>query len=231
MNIALIGYGKMGRMVERMALDLGHNISGYFSSAKWDLQAIQSADVCIEFTEPNSVLANVKRLAELKKNVVVGTTGWYHQLEEVQNHVLKNETALLYSPNFSLGVNIYLEILNHAAHLFNPFIEYDAAGIEYHHNQKKDSPSGTAQIMSDIIEQSMPRCKPLNFSSVRCGSIPGTHEMIFDSLSDTVKITHEARNRQGFAIGAIQAAEWLSNKRGIFTYSDCIKDFIKRRSA
>lgn len=216
-------------MIEKVALDLGHTICGYFSaSSPWDLETLSLADVCIEFTEPNAVLENIKKLVQMKKNIVVGTTGWYQNLDEVQSYVDQHQTGLVYSSNFSLGVNIYLEVLNQAARLFNPFPEYDVAGIEYHHNQKKDSPSGTSETISQIIENGMPRIDQLHFSSVRCGSIPGRHSILFDSPFDTITISHEARNREGFALGAIQAANWIKGRKGCFTFSDCIESLISK---
>lgn len=229
MKIALIGYGKMGQAIEQAALGLGHTITGRFSSNNWNLDAIHAADICIEFTQPQAAVENIKKLVRLKKNVVVGTTGWYPHLNEIQMCVEEFQTGLLYSANFSLGLNIYLEILTQAAQLLNSFSDYDVAGIEYHHSLKKDAPSGTAVGITELIEKNMPRIEKLEFSSVRCGSIPGRHSLIFDSPADTITISHEARNRNGFANGAIQAADWLRGKKGCFTFTDCIQDLIKRR--
>lgn len=223
MKIALIGYGKMGRLIEQLALGMGHEIVGRFTSAPWDMPALQQADVCIEFTEPKSVLHNIKKLIECGKSIVVGTTGWHHQIDEVQKLLNGSQSGLLYSSNFSLGMNLFYEVLNQASKLFNLFPEYDVAGIEYHHKQKKDSPSGSAVNLSCLIEQNMPSVEPLSFSSVRCGTISGIHSILFDSPFDTITFTHEAKSREGFARGAIQAAEWLQGKRGLYTFDDCIK--------
>lgn len=223
MKIALIGYGKMGRMLEEIAASKGHTITARFSKNSWDMHALEHADVCIEFTEPESALENIKKLAPLKKNIVIGTTGWYEHIEEVERLVRQHDIGLLYSPNFSLGVNIFCELLNQASKLFHEFPEYDAAGIEYHHNQKKDSPSGLAVKLTEMIENNMPGLEKLDFSSVRCGSIFGIHSILFDSPFDTITLTHTAKNREGFARGALQAAEWLLGRKGLFTFSDCLK--------
>lgn len=214
-------------MIAKLALQRGHTVCGQCSSTSWNWQAVQIADICIEFSEPNSVVKNICKLAELKKNVVVGTTGWYEDLDEVEKQVLEHQIGLLYAPNFSLGIHLYMEILNRISSLFNFFPEYDVAGVEWHHNQKKDTPSGTAQMISQLIQQQVPRINSLDFSSVRCGHIPGKHEILFDSPSDKITICHEARNREGFALGAIQAGEWLQNRKGLFTFQDYIKDLIK----
>lgn len=229
MKIALIGYGKMGKSIEQMATCLGHSIVGHFSTHDWNPEALNTADICIEFTQPDAVLTNIKQIAPLKKNIVVGTTGWYQHLPEVEKLVEKYQIGLLYSPNFSLGVNIYYEVLKYAAQLFQLFPEYDAAGIEYHHNQKKDSPSGMAGKISELLIQNMPRLSHLPFSSVRCGHIVGIHQVLFDSPFDSITLSHEARSREGFASGAIYAAEWLKGKKGLFTFDDCMQEIIKRR--
>lgn len=228
MKIALIGYGKMGKAIEELALSRGHVIVGYFSQKTWDMQMLAEADICIEFTQPTATLDNIKKIASFKKNIIVGTTGWYSHLNEVQEVINKYNIGLLYSSNFSLGINIYQELLEQAAKLFNQFSEYDVAGIEYHHNQKKDAPSGTAISLSEIVNNHMPQMSDFQFSSVRCGQIVGIHTLLFDSAFDTITLTHEAKNRQGFAAGVIQAAEWMQNKSGLYTFTDCIKNILQR---
>lgn len=208
MKLALIGYGKMGKRIEALASERGHEVVARITSGKWDLEGIKEADVCIEFTKPEAALENIRRLIELKKPVVVGTTGWYDKVDEVKTLVEAHDGALIYSPNFSKGVALFLDLVAKAAG-FLP--EYDVAGIEIHHNQKKDIPSGTALAMVKRAGRSIP------ISSVRCGTIPGTHTVLFDSPCDTITITHEAKNRDGFALGAIEAAAWLRDKKGFFS--------------
>ncbi len=230
MKVGLIGYGQMGQMVDKAATQQGHTIVARQSSQSWDLDALQKADLFIEFTQPESTLDNIRRLAPLKKPIVVGTTGWYDHLEKVQHLVHEHHIGLLYAANFSLGVHLLLAILQNAASIINPFTEYDATGVEYHHAKKKDKPSGTALEIAKTIEQQMHHAAPFAFTSIRCGSIPGTHSVIFDSFCDSITITHAARNREGFAQGALMAAEWLQDKKGLFTFSDCLKDISQRRA-
>ncbi len=231
MKIALVGYGKMGQMVEKVAISRGHSIVARLTSTSWDPKALLEADICIEFTNPESVIKNIQKIAELKKNVIIGTTGWNKNLESVQSIVKENKIGALYSPNFSIGINLFLEIVAQTSKIMNGFAEYDVAGIDYHHNQKKDSPSGTALQIEKAIKENMERIDQVPFSSIRCGSIPGTHTILFDSPCDTISITHEARNREGFAMGAVQAAEWLQGKPGLYTFADCMKEIIQRKMA
>ncbi len=226
MNIALIGYGKMGRMIEKIALSRGHTIVARLTSSAWNPEALQHAHICMEFTQPASIIENVKRLAELKKDIVIGTTGWDDKVDQVKSIVHEHHIGALHSPNFSTGIALLLDILNHASKAISAFEEYDAAGIEYHHAGKRDRPSGTALKIVKAIEENM-ECQ-IPFTSVRCGSIPGIHTVLFDSPHDTISITHEARSREGFADGAVQAAEWLCGRKGFYTFADCLKDRMRK---
>lgn len=230
MKIALIGYGQMGQQVEKAALRRGHTIVARLTSQHWDRDALQSADICIEFSRPESALDNVRQIAALKKNLIIGATGWYDRLPELESIVTQQGIGVLYGANFSLGVHLLMEILAHASKVIAPFEEYDVAGIEYHHNQKKDRPSGTALEIAKAVSSHMPHRDDLHFESVRCGSIPGTHTVLFDSPCDSITITHTARNREGFAEGAVRAAEWLQNKTGLYTFQDCVSSISQRRS-
>lgn len=231
MKIALIGYGKMGRMVEKVALERGHVITSCISASSWDPDGASEADIWIEFSNPLSAVENILKAAKLKKPIVVGTTGWYEHVELVRSTVDKQRIGAVYSPNFSIGVNLFIEIASQVSKLLEDFPEYDVAGIEYHHNKKKDSPSGTALAIATAVEKNMKRIEKVPFSSVRCGSIPGTHSLLFDSPCDTISITHESRNREGFASGAILAAEWLHGKTGLYTFSECIQELIQKRQS
>lgn len=241
MKILLIGYGKMGRLIEDIALQKEHSIvakisqSGPITSLEEHL--IKDIDVCIDFSTPSAVLENIRTVARYKKNIVVGTTGWYDHLNEVKHLVKENRIGFLYSSNFSIGVHLFKSIVETAAYMINEFEEYDVAGQEMHHNQKSDSPSGTARSLVHLLLEKIKRKtapvyemidRPiapheLHFPSIRCGSTPGTHSIIFDSPADTITISHQARNREGFARGALAAAEWLENKTGFFTLDDMIK--------
>lgn len=229
MRIALIGYGKMGQMIEKTALSRGHSIVARINSDQWDFKALEEADLCMEFTHPGSVLNNIKKIADLKKEMIIGTTGWDDNIELVHSIVKEAQIGALYSPNFSIGIHLLLEILAHASKVMDAFDDYDVAGIEYHHNKKKDSPSGTAMAIAKTISKHIKRIDEVPFSSVRCGSIPGTHTVLFDSPCDAISITHEARNREGFAKGAVQAAEWLHGKKGFYTFADCMQEMFQKR--
>ncbi len=229
MKIALIGYGQMGRMVEKVALEHNHEIVARITSQKWDRDALENSDIFIDFTHPESALNNIKKIIPLRKPLIIGTTGWYEHLDILQTLVQQHQSAALYSPNFSIGVQLLYEIIQNASVAMNAFKEYDVAGIEYHHSKKKDSPSGTALEISKIIEGSIERIDKLPFSSVRCGTIPGIHTIFFNSPFDTLTISHEAISREGFARGAILAAEWLLDKKGLYTFKDCMQDMMKKR--
>ncbi|QQO10800.1 4-hydroxy-tetrahydrodipicolinate reductase [Breznakiella homolactica] len=258
MNIAIIGYGKMGKMIESIALARGHSITaiadpfaagGTGSSGApiyGDIPGIAEladTDAAIEFTSPDTAFANVTALAERKVPAVVGTTGWLDRLGEAEEIVRKNGSSLLWASNFSLGVNLFYRIAAFAAQIMNPFPEYDGGIFEAHHNKKVDSPSGTAKTLAELVLSSMtrktkavyealehraPAPEELHVGSLRVGSVPGTHTLIFDSPADTIEITHTARNREGLASGAVQAAEWLARetRRGIFTMDDVLEEII-----
>lgn len=211
MKLALLGRGKMGTMVEKAAAVRNHEIVG-----------IQSADVCIDFSHPDVVLANIKMAAELKKNIVVGTTGWYEHLPDIKTLIEVKGTGFLYSPNFSIGIHLFMKIVSRAAELLNSHQEYDVGGCESHHNQKADAPSGTAKALTEILKNYYDKAQNLQFSSIRCGHIPGTHTVLFDSPADSITLTHTARNREGFAQGAVCAAEWLHGKKGFYTLDDML---------
>lgn len=240
MKIALVGYGKMGQTIEEICKSRGHEtISIDPMSPKATFNSIDSADftgvdVCIEFTHPSVVIENIKKLLEKKQKVVVGTTAWWQHLPEIKKIIESTDGTLLYSSNFSLGVNIFFKIVEQAAKLINRFDNYDIAGLEFHHNQKADSPSGTAASIADILIKNIERKtktefgivdrkiekEELHFASVRLGQIPGTHEVLFDSDADTISLKHTARSRTGFALGSVLAAEWISNQKGLLTLED-----------
>jgi len=242
MNIALVGYGKMGKEVESAARAKGLTVSKVFDinnntgSLGLTAESLKGVDVCIEFSTPGSVLENITAVAECGKNIVVGTTGWYDRLDHVKKIVKENKIGFLYSPNFSLGVNIFMQIVTHAAHMMDRYAEYDAAVMERHHRAKVDSPSGTALTIASGVLQGMKRkteitsgtikgpIKPnqLHIASSRFGSVAGTHAVVFDSGADSIELVHTAKDRSGFAVGAVVAAEWLKGKKGFYTMRDVI---------
>ena len=249
MKIGLTGYGRMGKMVAEAARKRGHEIVSIsdpaFDGTGEPLPVPSQpgkAEVIIEFTRPDTALDNIKTAAALGKPIVTGTTGWYDKLNEAQAAAEQAGTAILWSANFSLGVNLFYRIAEYAAAAFNPFEDYDIAGFEAHHNKKADSPSGTAETLVRRVLASMTRktkalwdsprgtvpADTLHYPSLRVGAVPGTHALIFDSPADTIELRHTARGREGFAVGAVLAAEWLNagKRRGIFTMDDVLKDLL-----
>ncbi|MDR1390351.1 MAG: 4-hydroxy-tetrahydrodipicolinate reductase [Treponema sp.] len=240
MNIGLIGYGKMGKMVEESARSRNHAIVAILDPAlkTREPHEPEKADVFVEFTGPGTAAANLKTALEAGKKVVCGSTGWYDRLDEVSAAAKKGGGSLLWSSNFSLGVNLFYRIVSCAAGLFDKFGEYDVGGFEVHHNKKADSPSGTAKTIAALVLASMTRKKKvyfkdvqeklgdevIHFASLRSGAVPGVHSLLFDSAADTIELRHTARSREGFALGAVIAAEWLYEKkeRGVYTMEDVV---------
>jgi len=240
MNIAIIGYGRMGKEIERVAASRNIPVKGIFTDENnvqgsgLTIETLKDVDVCIEFTMPTSAIDNIVAAANAGKNIVVGTTGWYDKLDTVKKIVKDHKTGLLYCPNFSLGMNIFNQIICSAARWIDQFDMYDIAISEIHHRQKADSPSGTALAIGQIILQHVRRKKEMfhemphsqlktdqiQVTATRVGSVVGTHRVTFDSEADTIELTHSAKNRQGFALGALIGAEWLKGKKGVFTMKD-----------
>jgi 4-hydroxy-tetrahydrodipicolinate reductase len=246
-NIALIGYGKMGHIIEDIAKQRGHKIVSIIdpncdrAHKEINKETLKNADVCIDFTHPSVIIDNIKKASELGKNLVIGTTGWYEKTDEVKKIIAKNKNGLIWSGNFSIGVNAFFRIIESAAKIFNNLPEYDVMATEFHHNQKADSPSGTATMIGKILINNIKRknkivtdkldkkIEPneLHIASVRGGSIPGIHEVFFDSLADTIELKHTARNREGFALGAVMAAEFIAGKKGFYNIDDLMKEIIR----
>jgi 4-hydroxy-tetrahydrodipicolinate reductase len=233
MKIALIGYGKMGREMETAAKDHGDTIACIFDSQNLVTpEALKGVDVCIEFTRPDVALSNIEAAIEAKKDIVVGTTGWFEHLPVLRQKV--TESGLLYSSNFSLGMNIFQRLVGRAADLMRNVTQYDPYIHEEHHRQKADSPSGTAVMLANLLLEKIERKdhvltgnsdgkidpKALQVVSTRAGFITGTHTVGFDSEADLIELRHIAKNRRGFALGALMAAHWLHGHRGIFTMDD-----------
>lgn len=225
MKIALIGYGKMGRLIEKIAQELSYEVIAKIDPAfsnQISLQTVGTADVCIDFTTPDSVVNNVRALAPLKKQLVIGTTGWEKDYKAVEKLVKEHGIGLIYDANFSIGMHCFLEIVETAAKQFGLMKGYDMVGVESHHRQKLDAPSGTAKALTEKIYEASGLQVP--FTSIRCGSIPGTHTLIIDSPADTVTLTHTARSREGFARGALAAAEWVQGREGMYTVSAMVEE-------
>jgi 4-hydroxy-tetrahydrodipicolinate reductase len=227
MKIAIVGYGKMGRMIERIATARGHEVIARFDidnnagGAGLTAEALAGVDVAIEFSTPDTAVENIKRLAALRVPVVVGTTGWYEHLDEVKRFVAEHNSALVYSANFSIGMNLFFRVVKDASALFARHAEYDPFLVEAHHKFKKDAPSGTALTLVDLMRESYGERAP-EAVAIRAGHIPGTHEVGFDSEADTIALTHTARSREGFAAGATLAAEKIAGRQGVFEFAELL---------
>ncbi|MEK7128663.1 MAG: dihydrodipicolinate reductase C-terminal domain-containing protein [Patescibacteria group bacterium] len=219
-KIALIGYGKMGKEIDFLCKDseVFEVVSISYKNREdgLDLKGITKADIAVDFTSKDAVLKNIEEVAKLGKNLVVGTTGWHDDLEKAKKIVEKYQTGLIYSPNFSVGVNIFFKIMDFSAKLFAKFSDYDVYGLEVHHKAKLDSPSGTALKIAGKV-------KGLNFTSIRAGRNPGFHEVVFDSTADGITLSHQAYSRVGFAKGALVAAEFIKNKKGVHAFEELFK--------
>jgi len=245
MKIALLGYGNMGKEVVRVINgEKKHQIvTIVFKEGKGEIreEEIKPAEVVIDFTSPAIVLDNIKKVSALGKNMVVGTTGWYENLKEVERIIKENNIGFIYAPNFSIGANIYFKIVGWASQFLSQFENYyDVFGLEIHHHKKKDSPSGTAlKISQEILrhfknkkiiqtEKLDRQIKPeeLHFVAVRGGRNPGFHQVRFDSSADEIMISHSAHNREGFARGAILAVEFIKDKKGFYTFDDVLKSLF-----
>jgi 4-hydroxy-tetrahydrodipicolinate reductase len=223
LGLAIVGYGKMGHLMEQLAPEYGFDVRAKFTrehnlhDASILPESLQGVDAAVEFTNPDGAPDNLRRLASLGLNAVCGTTGWFGHLPAVRQSVLASRTALVYSPNFSVGVNVFLQTVAHAATLFARYPEYEAWGWEIHHSAKKDALSGTLKKLAEEIRASG-YDRALTLTASRAGAHPGTHEIGFDSAADTITLRHTARSREGFARGALRAARWICGKKGVFEF-------------
>jgi 4-hydroxy-tetrahydrodipicolinate reductase len=241
MKIALLGYGKMGKIIEEIAVSRGHTIvlrvEGKNAGQLTD-DELKVADVAIEFTRPDAVIPNMQRCFSNGVPVVVGTTGWYDHLPGIMEECRSRNGTLFHASNFSIGVNLFFQLNERLAALMNGFPEYDVVLEEIHHVHKLDAPSGTALTLANGLLSKLERKKmwtlyhgsapeevneaELPIVSIREGEVPGTHSVTYVSDVDAIEITHEAYNRKGFALGAVVAAEWVQNRKGVFTMKDLL---------
>jgi len=247
LKTAIIGYGKMGKAIKAMAKENGLDIVSIIDPSCEGVdfcdineESLKDAEVCIDFSHPESAMVNAEKIAKLGRNIVMGTTGWYPEMERMKNIVEKNNIGMIWSGNFSVGVNIFFRIVKKAAQIANNVENYDVFSYELHHNKKADSPSGTANMIAKILVEEIDRKKnivydkldrqikpdELHMASVRGGSIPGIHVVGLDSSADTIELKHTARNREGFAMGSIMAAKWIKGKKGFFNIDDMMDDVI-----
>ncbi|HXG94721.1 MAG TPA: dihydrodipicolinate reductase C-terminal domain-containing protein [Blastocatellia bacterium] len=225
MKIALLGYGKMGHMVEQAAQRDAMEVVCVIDPVAGSRGELSDADVCIDFSEPAAVIENIRKAAAAGVSMVVGTTGWYDRIDEARRIVNESEIGFVYGSNFSIGVNLMFKIVECAARLFSRFQSHDPFIEEAHHKFKKDAPSGTAIFLKRIVEAEYNREVPT--SSTRAGYMPGTHTVGFDSEADTLAITHTARSRAGFAEGALLAARWIAGRKGFYEFSEIIEEQLQ----
>ncbi len=219
-RVALMGYGKMGRSIRQLAVERGWTVTGVVERDKGGLNALGGADVAIEFTAPGAAIGNIRAALDAGCPIVVGTTGWYDELPAIQDEVEKARGAMLWAPNFALGAAIFRRIVEDAARRLAAITEMDAHLVETHHAAKRDAPSGTARALAESGQAALGRNIPI--TSVRVGSVPGTHELLFDAPFEQIRLEHVVRDRRVFAAGALHAAEWLIGKHGVFTLDDVL---------
>lgn len=234
MKIALIGYGKMGKVIEQIALERGHSVVAIYSSQNPIVSdELKQADIAIEFTNPDSVISNIQTCFECQVPVVVGSTGWNEELTSITTLCAKNNAALLHASNFSLGVNIFFKLNENLAKMMDKLPQYEPKITEIHHLQKLDQPSGTGITLAEglltnfnskstWINTPTNNKKELEIVSIREPNVPGTHAVSYQSAIDEIEIKHIAHSRNGFALGAVIAAEWLLNKKGVYTMQDVL---------
>jgi len=236
MKIALIGYGKMGKAIEEIAVNRGHEVVlkiDEYNLADFNKKNMSTADVAIEFTGPHSAYDNVKKTLEFDVPLVCGSTGWLEKLDEIKKLCSERKGSFIYASNFSVGVNIFFEVNKRLAMLMAPQKDYEVQVTEIHHTQKKDAPSGTAITIAEQILENLKRKKTwvnhisdntdeLEIISERIDPAAGTHKVRYSSAVDDIEIIHTAHSRQGFALGAVLAAEYIHNKKGIFTMKDVL---------
>lgn len=240
MKIALIGYGRMGKEVEAVAHERGHYVQARIDNDRdWELQAdvLRNADVAVEFSVPGTAVSNILKCFDLNLPVVCGTTGWTSEMDHIKDVCLNKNQSFIYAPNFSIGVNVFFEINKNLARLMKNFRDYEISIEEAHHILKLDAPSGTAiRLANDITEviehkkgwSENPQAgsEEIGITSIREGNIPGEHTVKYESSFDSIEITHKAKSRKGFAVGAMLAAEWIADKKGFYGMSDFLKTII-----
>ncbi len=227
MNLAIVGYGKMGRLIEQLAPEYGCSVAlklDEFNNADYSgitPENFRGIDVAIEFSIPAAVVENVERIAALGIDIVVGTTGWLKDVDRVRAAVERNKVGLVWAPNFSIGVNVFSRLVAEAARLLAEEEEYGAWAWEIHHATKKDAPSGTLLKLIDDMKKAG-YARSVDTASNRAGRHPGTHEIGFDSAADSITLRHTARSREGFARGALKAAQWVAGKKGFYEFSEVL---------
>lgn len=255
MKAIIVGYGRMGHEVERVLAERGHTVAAIVEPREpsgahapvhkaLSAQVASKADVAIEFSQPEAVLDNARVYAQAGVSAVLGTTGWLDQMRDLEEIMAGSSAGIVYGSNFSIGAHVFLAVARYAASLVRGIDDYDLAIHEMHHRKKKDSPSGTALTLAEAVLDAVPRKRrietgrldrapeddELHVSSVRCGSVHGTHTLYLDSAADTIEVRHQARTRGGFALGAVLAAEWVIGRQGIHPVESFVKDLLHGQS-
>ncbi len=220
MNLALIGYGKMGKLLDTLAPEYGFTVMARIENTE-EISALRDTPVAIDFSVSDAVPATVEQLARAGIHLVEGTTGWLEHLPAVQASIAKHGTGMVWSPNYSVGVAIFSRLVSEASRLFKDDAAYEAWAWEMHHSAKKDAPSGTLLKLVEGM-RSAGYSKQIDIASSRAGKVPGTHEIGFDSAADTITLRHTARSREGFAHGALKAAQWIAGKQGFHTFEEVL---------
>lgn len=227
MRLAIVGYGKMGRLIEQLAPEYGFQVALKLDEcnnadfAGITRENFRDVAVAVEFSTPETVVGNIERIAALGVNLVVGTTGWLDRLDYVREVVERSGVGMVWSPNYSVGMNVFLRVVAEAARWLASQPDYGAWGWEIHHATKRDAPSGTLLQLVEAMKQAG-YTRPIAISSTRAGRHPGAHEIGFDSAADTITLRHTTRNREGFARGALQAARWIIGKKGLYQFQDVL---------
>lgn len=227
LGLAIVGYGKMGRLIEELAPEYGFGVRAKFNSQNnprgdgLTREGLRGVDVAVEFSTPETAAQNIQRLAAAGVNAAVGTTGWLEHLPAARAAVSQSGTGLVWAPNFSVGVNLFLQAVTYTAALFARQQDYEAWGWEIHHAAKKDAPSGTLRKLAEEMRDGG-YDRSISLSANRAGAHPGTHEIGFDSVADTITLRHTARSRAGFARGALRAARWVAGKKGLYEFREIL---------
>lgn len=234
MRIALIGYGKMGKLLHSLCSQKGYEVVSIIdkSIAEYnkniDKENLNGAEVALEFTQPDGVLDRITALAKSGVNIVIGTSGWYQRLDEVEKIAKDNKVGIMYGANFSVGMNLFFQAIDHLSKMMAQIPDYDLYAYEEHHNMKKDRPSGTAKYITSLLKNNHTGVKTdFEFESIRAGKKPGTHLVGFDGEFDFIELKHLARERSAFVSGAVKSAQWLEGKKGFYNFSDYFKEIFE----
>lgn len=233
MKIALIGYGKMGKLLSSLCLQNGHEIVSIIdkNQPEYDInidkENLKGAQVALEFTQPDGVIDRIAALAKCGVNIVIGTSGWFDKIDQVQEIAQRNGVGIIFGANFSIGMNLYFQTLDYLSKMMAQIPDYDLYAFEEHHNEKKDRPSGTAKYITSIIKKNQKDISDsFEFESIRAGRKPGTHLVGYDGEFDFLELKHLARERSAFVSGAVKSIDWIYDKKGFYNFSEYFKEIF-----